>query len=93
LYGSANVVVDSGLRFPSGAPKEVPEDPATREVIGVNADQTFQGIVTYEGPDVLPPGSGFSSEFVGHFYSIESNGYGPSGAEAILEVSAYRIGF
>jgi hypothetical protein len=92
LYGSANVVVDSGLRFPSGAPKEVTEDPA-QEIIGVNADQAFEGTVTYQGSEALPPGSGFSSEYVGHFYSIESNGYGPSGAEAILEVSAYRIGF
>lgn len=93
LYGSANVVEDSGLRFPSGAPSETPEDPATRQVIGVNADQTFQGTVTYDGADVLPPGSGFSSEYVAHYYSIESNGYGPNGAETTLEVSAYRIGF
>lgn len=93
LYGSTNVVVDSGLRFPSGAPQEIEEDPATREIIGVNADQAFEGTVTYEGSEALPPGSGFSSEYVGHFYSIESNGYGPNNAEAILEVRAYRIGF
>ena len=93
LYGSANVTVDSGLRFPSADPIEVPEDPDDRQILGANVDQSFQGTVTYEGSGALPRGSGFSDDYNAHFYEIQSTGYGPGGAEVTVEVRAYRVGF
>jgi hypothetical protein len=82
LYGSANVVVDEGLDFPSSPTP-----------LGANADQSFTGSVTYQGSGVLPRGSGFSDDYNAHFYNIESTGRGPNNAETTVAVGAYRVGF
>lgn len=81
LYGSANVVEDEGLDFSSPTP------------LGVNADQSFEGTVTYEGSGPLPRGAGYSEEYNAHYYRIESTGRGPNNAETTVEVGAYRVGF
>lgn len=81
LHGSTNVVEGEGLSFSSPAP------------LGANADQSFQGTVTYEGSGPLPRGSGFSDDYNAHFYRIDSTGRGPNNAETTVAVGAYRVGF
>jgi hypothetical protein len=81
LHGSTNVVVGESLSFSSPAP------------LGANADQSFQGTVTYQGSGPLPRGSGFDERFSGHYYRLESTGSGPNSAEVTVEVGAYRVGF
>ncbi|OGQ98934.1 MAG: hypothetical protein A2505_03355 [Deltaproteobacteria bacterium RIFOXYD12_FULL_55_16] len=93
FYGGSNVTEGSGLRFPAGTAIEIPEDSATRQALGVDTDQSFQGTITYEGSGALPRGSGFSDDYNAHFYEIQSTGYGPNGAEVTVEVRAYRVGF
>jgi hypothetical protein len=87
LYGPSNVVEGEGVTFPD------PADPAERYTLGEQAGQTFSGTVTYEGSGALPRGSGFSEDFEGHYYIIESQGYGPGGAEAKVRAKGYRVGF
>lgn len=81
LHGSTNVVVGEGLSFSSPAP------------LGVDEDQSFQGVVTYDGSGPLPRGSGYSDDYVAHYYRFESTGRGPNNAEVTVEVGAYRVGF
>ena len=97
LWGSANITEDTGLRFPSAASSETPEDPAARQTIGVNNDQSFQGTIIYKGSGPLPrsndPTVINEESLNAHYYEIQSTGYGPNGAEVVVAMEAYRVGF
>jgi len=56
--------------------------------------QSFDGTVEYLGASAVPRGSGFETgQFKAHRYKMQCNGYGPSGAKAIIEIGFYRLGF
>ena len=97
LYGSSNLTA-AGLRFPSGAPGDTPEDPSQRQILGTDGAQFFQGTVVYGGSGAMPRNSSaentFSEgEYNAHFYEIQSTGYGPGSATATVETGVYRVGF
>jgi hypothetical protein len=56
--------------------------------------QSFDGTVEYLGASAAPRGSGFEvGRFKAYRYKMLCNGYGPSGARALIEVGFYRLGF
>jgi len=92
LTGSANVALGvGGLDFPT--PVQLSANVNVGK-LGANADQSFTGKSTYQGPGPLPLGSGYSDDdYKAHYYLVESTGRGPNSAEATVEVRAYRVGF
>jgi hypothetical protein len=55
---------------------------------------SFDGTVQYLGASAVPRGSGFETgQFKAHRYKMQCNGYGPSGARAVIEIGFYRLGF
>jgi PilX N-terminal len=81
LYGTDNMTVGTPKTFQSATGLLGP-------------DQSFDGTVEYLGASTPPRGSGFETNtFRVYRYRMLSNGYGPSGAKAAVEVGFYRIGF
>lgn len=89
LTGSANVASGVARDFPT--PEQLNVN-ANVDRLGANAEQSFAGTSTYQGPGPLPPGSGYSEDYVAHYYLVASTGRGPNSAETTVAVRAYRVG-
>jgi len=87
LYGSNNVTIGpyQGLFFPDNDNSTV--------VAALQAKQSYNGYVEYEGASAPPRGSGFAvGQTKAHRYKMTINGNGPSNAASQVTAGFYRIG-
>ena len=86
LYGTANIIEEQGLSFPSTTDASVKQS--------LSSHQSFNGEVRYNGDSAPPRGSGYEvGTFKAHTYEMSCNGFGPYTSQSQVEAGFYRIGF
>jgi hypothetical protein len=88
LYSSANLDPGNPVSFPDAG------DPAAKQTLDADSNQSYNGHVEYLTASKVPRGSGFQvGKFKAHVYEMECSGYGPRDTETMIEAGFYRIGF
>ena len=101
LYHTDNVIVGSGIDFPSidfpnadGLDNDGDGSIDNETEVIINSIQSFDGNVVYDGSAQPPRGSGYDvGSYKSHKYTITANGHGPRSTDRSIEAGFYRIGF
>jgi len=94
LYGPDNITAGTPHYFPNNTVPYVGITSGLPTALSMNANQSYNGEVDYEGLLSPPRGSGYSVEkFKAHQYQMVCNGYSSKETVKSIMVGFYRIGY
>jgi len=94
LYGPDNITAGTPHYFPNNTVPYVGITSGLPTALSMNANQSYNGEVDYEGLLSPPRGSGYSvGKFKAHQYQMVCNGYSSKETVKNIMVGFYRIGF
>jgi len=94
LYGPDNITAGNPHYFPNNTVPYVGITSGLPTALSMNANQSYNGEVDYEGLLAPPRGSGYSVEkFKAHQYQMVCNGYSSKETVKNIMVGFYRIGY